>query len=547
MGSGKNSTSSSLVVKRRQSSKVLDVVAAPMSENRKSSKRASKRASKSRDKSIKADTLSHLMHIATRDWSKGKLDAAPVMVIGWLMFKNPVSPEQVKQEIKEKLLNITRYRAVPRERDGWSYWEKIPIEDMDLDYHVQECHRDFKTQEEFNGYIQEILSQGLDLSKPWWRYILVDSLPCGRFGLISITDHGMGDGASQVSALLSLCEDAGENPVFSPKGIKRTESSRKKLKVRKITALERASAFAEGVYTPILEQIMPNDMPTKLKQPSGVFPKKWNFACSTPEDLLDVNLFKDIKERIPGATVNDAMLACTALAMKRYYEQIGDPIMKTDKDIRATFAFNARPPSASYTSDKWFGNHIVIGVTTYPLHKSRVDTLLQFRDQVRVMKMSPDLWVRKFLAETVAKLPRDKVIDMSVESNLKFSIMISNVLLSLKRLRIFGQDIDGSSFLTFSPLGMYAGVNTYMDKVGVNFVTTEDTGADPNEILPYFISEAKALHEEVMAIDPKWFIKQDKPAPLKPGVVVFYSIVLGIPLIITLLLLQGIVNAITMY
>ena len=460
---------------------------------------------------VKADTVSHLMHCGLRDYQQGKLEGKPMLCVGWIYFKNKVTLEQLQVEVLEKLVSkVTRYRAVPVERDGWTYFDTVGLDELDLSYHFQEAG-EFATDADFQAYLEAIPEQGLDYSKPMWKYLVVDKLPCGRSAVLGITDHTLGDGASQMSGLLSMCEKLGENPVFQ----KKKKSGKAKPRVRPLSTYEKLSAFRTGLTKPLLESVLPADTQTKLKVPSPqIFPTGWRFATTRPEDQMDLKMIKEIKTRVgTGCTVNDVLLALTALAIKQYYLDINDPVMETKKDITATYAVNTRPAGANYLSEKWFGNHIVVATTRYPLHETRIDTLLQFRDASRMRKASPDTLVRKALMRSLTGLlPRDVLVKISAEATVKFSIMISNVLLSLDKVRVFGQEVDDVQFLAFAPLGCYCGVATYAGKVNCNVVVAKECESDPSEILPFYRKELEKLHAEVMQHDSEYFVKLDKPA-----------------------------------
>lgn len=458
--------------------------------------------------SVKADTLSHLMHCGLRDNMAGKLEGKPMLCVGWIYFKERVPLRKVQEDVLEKLVSrITRYRAIPVERDGWTYFDTIAVGDLDLGYHFEEAGT-FDTDESFQEYLESISEQGLDYSKPMWKYIVVDKLPCGRSAVLGIIDHVLGDGASQVSALLSMCEKLGENPLFQKK------AASKKPRSRPLSIYERFFAFKTGLVKPLLESVLPADTQTKLKMPpSNLFPTGWRFATTKPGDEMDLKMIKEIKTRVgTGCTVNDVLLALTALVIKEYYVDSNEPIMKTKKDISATYAVNARPAGVNYLSDKWFGNHIVIASTRYPLHETGIETLLQFRDASKLRKASPDTIVRNLLVRTLAGiLPRDAIVKISAEATVKFSIMVSNVLLSLDKVRLFGREVDDVQFLAFSPFGCYCGVATYAGKVNCNVVVAKEVDSDPTEMMPYYRKELEKLHAEVMKHDSEYFEKLDKP------------------------------------
>lgn len=459
--------------------------------------------------------MSHLMHMGVVDYQQGKIDGKPTTCMGWLFFQDKVDVDQVRKEVVEKLVKkIFRFHALPLEKDGWSYWKDIGVDNLDMDYHFQHI-QGFESEQEWDAWLAEEANKGLDFTKPWWRYVVVDKTPGGRAAVVSLIDHAFGDGASSVSSLLSMCENPGTNPVFSKKQDDKAEPSKmaaaKKVKARNLSPYELGVALWRGVSQPLSEGVFANDRPTKLKQPSGVFPKAWSFASTPRGDHLDVNKLKAIKSRIPGATVNDVMLALTALAIREYYISIEEPIMKSKQDIRGTLAINTRPLGVDYLSDTWFGNHIVIGTTRYPLHESRTQTVCSFRDESRLRKAGPDSLVREYLAKALTFLPRDRIVKIAADVSCKFSIMISNVCFSLVPLRLFGQEIDDVRFVAQTPLGLYVGAATYVDKVSFNAVASGDTKADPHKIVALMSSECDKLYKEVMEQDQDELIKMDKP------------------------------------
>jgi len=454
------------------------------------------------------------MHLGVRDWQLGNLNVKPTLCVGWLYFKDELSLETVRTEVMSKIVKkVLRYRALPVERDGWTHWDEIPVESMDLEYHFGTTTDDsFETENQWRAHLDAIVEKGLDYAKPWWKYQLIKKLPCGRSGLLMITDHAFGDGASGVSALLSICQ---KNIIESPRK-KKTQLAAP----RKLTMYENLFAIGGGISKPLLEAVLPNDRPTKLK--SIGFPQSWDYSLTSPTDFMDVNLFKDIKDKIPGCTVNDVMLALTALSIRNYYKDIKEPIMNTKKDITATYAVNTRPLGVNYLGDEWFGNHVVAATTPYPLHDSRIKTLLKFRDNGRMRKNSPDTLIRVGIAEFAARMvvpfvdrlpfvTRSQALKTGAETQLKFSVMISNVVFSMDKLSVFGQEIDDVQFLAMTPLGCYCGVSTYAGKVNCNVVTAKNVEANPSAIAAYYKKELYALHDEVMALKQSELIVLDAP------------------------------------
>jgi len=469
-------------------------------------------------KRVKADLVSHLWAQVGADARAGKEYAAevrPTMTCGWLSFKQQVSMEQLQHEVRTKLLSrVHRLHAVPVEHEGWTYWEDIGVENVDFSYHFQH-EKGFSSEAEWQAFLERTVTTPLDYSKPQWRYILVDRTPDGLCSVVSVGDHAMADGASGVASLLTMCEVPAVNPVFQRKAKQEAdaEGAPKEVKARKLTAYERAYSFLEAALGPVTEGIQ-QDPDNRLKQPKRPLASKWHFATTPAGQGLDVAKFKEIKDLVPGSTVNDVMLAVTALSVREYYKSIADPIMGTRSDIHGTMAVNDRPSGADYLADDMFGNHIVAASTRYPMHESRVQTLLSFRDASRRRKNSPDTAVRRMMLGLASKVPREQLIPMVQSNALKSSIMISNVLFSLEPLKIFGQELEDVRFIACTNLGYYCGAATYKGKVSFGCVTTEEVKTDPKLLLPFIESEFHKLHAEVLHLhkgDPAFFRNQDRP------------------------------------
>jgi len=467
-------------------------------------------------KVVKSDTISHLWAMVGRDAREGveyAKDVKPTITMGWLMFKEKVTMEALQKEIREKLISkIHRYHAVPVEKEGWMCWQDIGIENLDMEYHFMH-HKGFEQEQDWQAFLEKSVTTPLDYTKPQWKYILVDKMPNGLCAVIGIADHAMADGASGVASLLSMAESAGDNPVFQKKSERAEESGPK---ARKLTAYEKFCAFTSALLLPVTDAAI-QDMDSRLKQPTDKFANKWHFATTPAGEGLDLEKFKEIKNAVPGSTVNDVMLAITALSIREYYKSIGDPIMSTTRDIHGSMAVNNRPAGADYLADNMYGNKIVVATTRYPLHESRVNTLLSMRDASRIRRSSPDTNVRQMLLNLSAKIPKEKLVPIMQATSLKASIMISNVLFSTNKLRLFGQDLEDVRFIACTGLGYYCGAATYNGKVTFGCVTTEEVQTSPEKLMPFISAEFGKLYQEVMylkKIDPDYFIKQDKPLPV---------------------------------
>lgn len=75
-------------------------------------------------RSLKADVFSSLMLASAVDFYERKTESAPITIVGVMETDGMVSMKRLQARVRERLLEkVIRFRAVPRERDGWSYWD----------------------------------------------------------------------------------------------------------------------------------------------------------------------------------------------------------------------------------------------------------------------------------------------------------------------------------------------------------------------------------------------------------------------------------------
>jgi diacylglycerol O-acyltransferase len=264
-----------------------------------------------------------------------------------VIFDGPApSREEFEAHLRSRLGRVPRYRqklAFPRLEAGRPFWVDDP--NFNLDYHVRHTALPKPgSEEQLRALAGRIFSQRLDRSKPLWEVWIVHGLEGGRFALISKTHHALVDGVSGVDVATVLFDltpvpDKREDDVdLVAEGIKGLVRTPFSLAGRAVGALqhpaetlERVREAAEGLGEVVWAGLNPApDVPLNVE----IGPhRRIRWEQSRLSD------FKEIKNNL-GGTVNDAVLAVVAGALRRWLQDRG---VRTDGvELRALVPVSIR-------------------------------------------------------------------------------------------------------------------------------------------------------------------------------------------------------------
>jgi diacylglycerol O-acyltransferase / wax synthase len=275
-----------------------------------------------------------------------------------VIFDGPApSREEFEAHLRDRLRRVPRYRqklAFPRLEAGRPFWVDDP--NFNLDYHVRHTALPRPgSEDQLRALAGRIFSQRLDRSKPLWEVWIVHGLEGGRFALISKTHHALVDGVSGVDIATVLFDltpvqdeledDDDWRPEPEPsdvdlvaegvKGLVRTPFSLAGRAVgalqHPIETLERVREAAEGLGEVVWAGLNPApDVPLNVE----IGPhRRIRWVQGRLSD------FKEIKNSL-GGTVNDAVLAVVAGALRRWLQDRG---VRTDGvELRALVPVSIR-------------------------------------------------------------------------------------------------------------------------------------------------------------------------------------------------------------
>jgi len=214
---------------------------------------------------------------------------------------------------------------------------------------------------------------------------------------------------------------------------------------------------------------MPADPPNRLKvkDHKAISPIK-TFATS---ESLSMDQIKDIRGKL-GGTVNDVLMAVTALTLQDYYRKYEPKTLK--QKVRGNFPINLRSVQGTdIMSEEHFGNRFSQGQLRFPLHEEDpVKVFDNIKTQIDVIKVSPEPLVRdKILGFAVLKsgLSKNTIADLFLDAFGKVTAMLSNVPGPVDTVHFLGQPIEDLGFYAIAPVGLYFGVMQYRGgfKVGI--------------------------------------------------------------------------------
>jgi WS/DGAT/MGAT family acyltransferase len=252
----------------------------------------------------------------------------------------PPGRDEFLAHLDARLQRVPRYRqklAFPPLEAGRPFWIDDP--NFNLDYHVRHTALPKPgSEDQLRELAGRIFSQRLDRSKPLWENWIVQGLEGGRFALISKTHHALVDGVSGVDIATVLFDlspvpaetEAGDGWTPAPEpsdvelvaegavGLAKTPFS---LAGRALGALqrpgetlERVREAAEGLGEVVWAGMNPApDVPLNVEIGSH---RRVRWVQSRLAD------FKEIKNTL-GGTVNDAVLAVVAGALRRWLHDRG--------------------------------------------------------------------------------------------------------------------------------------------------------------------------------------------------------------------------------
>ncbi len=258
-----------------------------------------------------------------------------------VIFEGPApGREEFLAHFGARLGRVPRYRqklAFPPLEAGRPFWVDDPS--FNLDYHVRHTALPKPgSEEQLRELAGRVYSQRLDRSKPLWENWIVHGLEGGRFALISKTHHALVDGVSGVdiaTVLFDLSPVPNEEEpeeAWTPAPV----PSDVELVAEGVLGLAKTPFSLAGRALGALQR--PGETLDRVREAAeGLGEVVWAGMNPAPDVPLNVEIgshrrvrwvqsrladFKEIKNTL-GGTVNDAVLAVVAGALRRWLHDRG--------------------------------------------------------------------------------------------------------------------------------------------------------------------------------------------------------------------------------
>ena len=236
------------------------------------------------------------------------------------------------KSFRRKLANVPLSLDYP-------YWIDDP--DFDLEYHVR--HIALPQPGDWRQLCiqaSRLHSRPLDLSKPLWEFTVIEGLnnvpgvPKGSYAIVSKIHHAAIDGVSGVEIANAVHSIDPTGAIASPEKPwipERTPTSVELLGRAQVNTLATPIRLARTIVksAPGIARMIGGLARGKLHTTFGRVPRTRFNGSVTMNRVVDGRDFslaeiKDIRTRLPGATVNDVVVAVVGGAMRKYLKSINE-------------------------------------------------------------------------------------------------------------------------------------------------------------------------------------------------------------------------------
>ncbi|MEO6091569.1 MAG: wax ester/triacylglycerol synthase family O-acyltransferase [Novosphingobium sp.] len=269
--------------------------------------------------------------------------------IGWLNIYDPSAAPEGKVRFKsilehvEQRLHLVRFfrerlMFVPAHFDE-PYW--VDDEGFDLEYHIR--HVALPAPGDWRQLcilVSRLFARPFDFNKPLWEFHVieglenVDGFPPGSFALLAKIHHSAADGVSgaDVTTALHTLDEAAQAvaaPTWDPEKAPKPASLLLRAQVKRMR--NPGSTIATIARSlPVLKKIKSSIDAGDLRKPVKHKVPQTRFSGPIgPHRVFDARRFqieemRPIRDLVPGATVNDVLLAISAGALRRYLLDKGE-------------------------------------------------------------------------------------------------------------------------------------------------------------------------------------------------------------------------------
>ncbi len=440
-------------------------------------------------------------------WHRMEEPANRMVVMGVLVFDEPISLKQLRGLLEQRLLRFARFRqriTEPFGPLGPLFWEEDP--DFKMERHLVSARLPGRADEAaLQAFASDLAAQSLPRGHPPWHFHFIPHYQGGS-ALIARLHHSIGDGLALVHVLLSMEDGSAESAPTkrkdaepsdawgsAPAVLAKVPESARSLSGLAIQALawlrnpkrvvQTSAEAAHQVASLVRLLLLPPDPPTPFKGPLRRR-KKLVWSRSFRLDAFKA------AGKATGTTVNDVLMSAVAGALRRYLLARG--AVPQGLEVRAAVPVNLRPPGEERQLGNWFG--LVFLSLPLGIEESR-SRLMELHQRMETLKKSPDAAAIWGLLWVMGQLPRPLFNLLVDVFGTKATAVVTNVIGPQKAISLLGVRLRQAMFWVpcAGHLGLGVSLLSYAGRVCVGIQADVGLIPDPEQILVGFEEELKAL------------------------------------------------------
>jgi hypothetical protein len=425
--------------------------------------------------------------------------------VGVLILERDPGGNILRDTLWSRLGSMGRFRSRLNVGRFGGYWEELPETELlrlrDSGYLWSEVLTDGKgTIDDLNAVVGATDEWNYDRHAPLWRAQYARKLADGRAGLIVCINHGIGDGVSLIATLLGICDQPDEEKDGTGKSMAQSRGSMaapgKRLKGPALGKMTKFNAFWYGVYHGLTSSKWAPDPKNALSIPDVTKPSKSKRVKQA--ERIPLEEMKKLKNKFPGASLNDIMMAVMTATIRAYLLEKQDKAADGSKKVRGAFPINLRSPKEPVLRDGDPMNKWAYGIFNFDFkYKTRIELVWKVKNQIDKIKVSPSPLIQYKLAGVLTKtLPRRVLLDQLLNMANLSTAQLSNVPGPSQIVNIAGIEVKDMYFYLFSPVGLYIGLLSYAGQVSCGINVDGTTTTDVDRLAELWKSEFDALKAE---------------------------------------------------
>ena len=432
-----------------------------------------------------------------------------MMICGVLIFDGRLELQQLRSVIATRMLCFHRFRQRIVDQGLLAYWASDPH--FDLDWHVRQIALPEPADRiALQNVVGDLISTGLDSSKPMWQFHLLD-MADGKSALLLRIHHCYGDGFALMHVVMSMTDPKPGHSVAPGADVSSPASARATWErvlgpvtetvgdVGRLAgnllglgadwlakpghAVELAKTGLDLLAEAAVIASMKPDSVTRFKGPLGVMKRvAWT-------DSLSVFEVKAVAAAY-SCSINDVLLACAAGALRSYLEAQGDAVDQLE--LRSLVPVNLRP--AGPVTE--LGNHFGLVFLDLPVNVADpVARLLAVRSRMAHLKYSQQPVVALGILAGLGVAPaalRERILQALADNA---SAIMTNVPGFQEHRFLAGQKIDQQLFWVPQSGGIGIGISilSYAGKIDFGVVSDVKRMPDPDRLVALFREQFESL------------------------------------------------------